>query len=95
MCIREAEEYARNAAAMTAFFKKSVATDSQVLSPLCDAATLAKIEAKIDNYSDECLRTNPCEKPTSRPKRGLLYSRPGVTLKLPDQLLLYIDEIEE
>ena len=52
-CIREAEEYARNAAAMIAFFKKAVATGSKVLSPVCDAATLAYIDAKIAKGSDE------------------------------------------
>ena len=53
-CIREAEEYARNAAAMIAFFKKAVATgSSKVLSPVCDAATLAYIDAKINKDSDE------------------------------------------
>ena len=53
MCIREAEEYARNAAAMIRFFKKAVATGSKVLSPVCDAATLAYIDAKINKDSDE------------------------------------------
>ena len=52
-CIREAEEYARNAAAMIDFFKKAVATGSKVLSPVCDAATLAYIDAKINKDSDE------------------------------------------
>merc|ERR1719168_483897 len=52
-CIREAEEYARNAAAMIAFFKKAVATGSKVLSPVCDAASLAYIDAKINKDSDE------------------------------------------
>jgi len=53
-CIREAEEYARNAAAMIEFFKKAVATGrSKVLSPVCDAATLAYIDAKINKDSDE------------------------------------------
>merc|ERR1712212_1390851 len=52
-CIREAEEYARNAAAMIDFFKKAVATGSKVLSPVCDAATLAYIDAEINKDSDE------------------------------------------
>ena len=52
-CIREAEEYARNAAAMITFFKKAVGTGSKVLSPVCDAATLAYIDAKINKDSDE------------------------------------------
>jgi len=53
-CIREAEEYAKNAAAMIAFFKKAVKTgSSKVLSPVCDAATLAYIDAKIAKDSDE------------------------------------------
>merc|ERR1711874_693144 len=46
MCIREA-------AAMIRFFKKAVATGSKVLSPVCDAATLAYIDAKINKDSDE------------------------------------------
>ena len=49
MCIREAEEYARNAAAMISFFKKAVAVGgSKNLSSVCDAATLAYIDALID-----------------------------------------------
>ena len=48
-CIREAEEYARNAAAMISFFKKAVAVGgSKNLSSVCDAATLAYIDALID-----------------------------------------------
>ena len=38
---------------MIDFFKKAVATGSKVLSPVCDAATLAYIDAKIDKDSDE------------------------------------------
>ena len=38
---------------MIAFFKKAVVTGSKVLSPVCDAATLAYIDAKIAKDSDE------------------------------------------
>ena len=38
---------------MITFFKKAVGTGSKVLSPVCDAATLAYIDAKINKDSDE------------------------------------------
>jgi len=47
-CIREAEEYARNAAAMISFFKKAVEVGgSKQLSSVCDSATIAYIDALI------------------------------------------------
>merc|ERR1712156_426846 len=47
-CIREAEEYARNAAAMISFFKKAVEVGgSKKLSSVCDSATIAYIDALI------------------------------------------------
>ena len=53
-CIKEAEEYARNAAAMIAFFKKAVAVDgNKKLSSVCDAATLAYIDALIDKQPNK------------------------------------------
>ena len=53
-CIMEAEEYARNAAAMIAFFKKAVAVGgSKQLSSVCDAATLAYIDALVDKKPNE------------------------------------------
>ena len=73
-CIREAEEYARNAAAMIAFFKKAVATGSKVLSPVCDAATLAYIDATIDKDPDDKAKEKavPTLEPTKRPQWHLL-----------------------
>ena len=53
-CIKEAEEYARNAAAMIAFFKKAVTVGgSKQLSSVCDAATLAYIDALIDKQPNK------------------------------------------
>ena len=63
-CIREAEEYAR----------KAVATGSKVLSPVCDAATLAYIDATINKDPDEKAKAKavPTLEPTRRPQWHLL-----------------------